>query len=187
MSDEEDYEYHRNKRPDKTYVSKSLSFALHRERRFRIASKIIASDTESAFAQEDEELVVRVTPGGRQEIVAKFLEDNRGVFVLIFHRFTTESGAPHKLSFSFRGDEIPRVLAFIESLRAMHFPTADKINITDAELQRRTLSRAQTRSMLIQNQELVLELARSEITKSDLVAIGYRKAQLDVFERLLTD
>jgi len=39
----EDYEYHQNKNPEKTYVSKSLSFSNQPDRRFRIASKVIDS------------------------------------------------------------------------------------------------------------------------------------------------
>ncbi len=39
MSDD-DYQFHRNKRPDKTYVSRRLSSAPDSPRPFRIASKV---------------------------------------------------------------------------------------------------------------------------------------------------
>lgn len=61
------------------------------------------------------------------------------------------------------------------------------MNVTDAELRKLLLSPEQVRSLIVQNQELVLELASSEITKSDLVALGYRKKQLERFEKLLCD
>ena len=35
----EDYQYHQNKKPDKTYISKSLSFSAQAGRKIRIASK----------------------------------------------------------------------------------------------------------------------------------------------------
>jgi hypothetical protein len=41
MADE--YEIHKNKRPDKTYVSRSLAFKSQDGRRIRIASKVIDS------------------------------------------------------------------------------------------------------------------------------------------------
>ena len=187
MTDESDYEFHRNKRSDKTYVSRSLSFANQHDRRLRIASKVFDSPEMHAFALEHGEHVIRVTDSGRQEIVAKFYEDTRGVTVLTIQRFTTATGMPHRTSFSFVGDEIPRLLDFIENIRAIRFPNAEKVNVTDKELNKLLLSPDQTRSVLLQNQELVIELARSTITKSDIVGLGYRRAQLERFDKLLSD
>jgi hypothetical protein len=97
MADE--YEIHRNKRPDKTYISRSLAFKRQDDRRIRIASKVIDSSETHTFAVEHGEHVIRVTDGGRQEIIAKFYEDNRGVYVLTLQRFTTETGVPHQTHF----------------------------------------------------------------------------------------
>lgn len=187
MTDEYDYKMHRNKRPDKTYISSSLSFENQKDRRLRIASKVFDSPETHSFALEHGEHVIRVTDGGRQEVVAKFYEDTRGVTVLTIQRFTTKTGVPHKTSFSFVGEEIPRLLDFIENLRAVHFPNGEKINVTDKELKKLLLSPDQTRNVLLQNQELVVEFVRSAITKSDLVALGYRRAQIERFDKLLND
>jgi hypothetical protein len=102
MADE--YEIHQNKRPDKTYISRSLAFKGQEDRRIRIASKVIDSPETHTFAIEHGEHVIRVTDGGRQEIVAKFYEDNRGVYVLTLQRFTTDTGVPHQTHFSFVGE-----------------------------------------------------------------------------------
>lgn len=185
MADE--YEIHRNKRPDKTYISRSLAFKRQDDRRIRIASKVIDSSEMHSFAIEHGEHVIRVTDGGRQEIVAKFYEDNRGVYVLTLQRFTTETGVPHQTHFSFVGEEIPRLLEFISNLRLVQFPSDERVNVTDRELKKLLLSPDQIRNVLVQNQELVLQLARSEITTSDLVALGYRRKQLDEYEKLLLD
>lgn len=183
----DDYEIHKNKRPDKTYISRSLAFKSQPDRRIRIASKVIDSKSTHSFAIEHGEHVIRVTDGGRQEIVAKFYEDNRGVYVLTIQRFTTETGAPHQTHFSFVGEEIPRFLDFISNLRLVQFPNDDRVNVTDKDLKKLLLSPDQIRNVLVQNQELVLQLARSEITTSDLVALGYRRKQLDEYEKLLRD
>jgi hypothetical protein len=183
----EEYEYHQNKLPDKTYISKSLAFSSQSERRFRIASKVIDSPESYSFALEKAEHVIRVTEGGRQEIVAKFFEDNRGVYVLTLQRFTTDTGAPHKTYFSFIGDEIPKLLEFISNLQLVQFPSKERVNVTDNQLKRMLLSTDQVRNLMVQNQDVVLELARSEITKADLVALGYRRKQLERFEKLLFD
>ena len=91
MADE--FEIHTNKRPDKTYISRSLAFKSQLDRRIRIASKVIDSSETHSVAVEHGEHVIRVTDGGRQEVVAKFYEDNRSVYVLSLQRFTTETGA----------------------------------------------------------------------------------------------
>ena len=180
-------EYYASKKPDKTYVSRSLSFRDQSDRQFRIASKVIDSAQRYTFALEKGEHVIRLTAGGRQEIVAKFYEDNRGIFVLTIQRFSTKNGAPHKTCFSFVGDEIPQLLQFISNLQLIEFPSKQGLNLIDADLQRMLLSRDQVKNLLVQNQDVVLELARSEITNSDLVALGYRKKQLGRFKQLLSD
>jgi hypothetical protein len=187
MSDEDDFEYHRNKRPDKTYVSKSITFRGQPERKVRIASKVLDSPEAHAFALEHGEHVIRVTKGGRQEVIAKFYEDNRGVFALTIQRFTTDSGAPQKVSFSFNGEETAKLLEFITNLRLVQFPNDDKLNVTDTDLKKLLMSPDQVRNLIIQNQDVVLQLAQSEITQSDIVALGYRRKQLEQFEKLLSD
>jgi len=49
------------------------------------------------------------------------------------------------------------------------------------------LSREQAQNLINQNQDLILELAKSEITKRDIVALGFRRSQLERFDRLLND
>jgi hypothetical protein len=190
MSD--DYGYHVTKWPHKTYISKSIGTKSHtdmgpEERRIRIASKVMDSNETHEFARERGELVIRVTQGGRQEIIAKFYEDTRGVYVLTLQRFTTDTGIPHRTHFSFVGSEIDRLLDFVANLRLVKFPSDERVNVTDRELKRMLLSPSQVRDLISQNQELVIQLARSEVTVSDIVAVRYRREQLATFERLLND
>jgi hypothetical protein len=188
MTDE--YDYHRNKKPDKTYISRSIevsSLTDQPPRRIRIASKVIDSPETHEFVREKGELVIRVTGGGRQEVVAKVYEDTRGVSVLTIQRFTVDTGSPHKTHFSFRGDEITRLIEFISNLRLVQFRDDSTVNVSDSELRRMLLSPEQVRNLVIQNVDLVLDIARSDITHSDIMALGYRKHQLEEFEKLLSD
>ena len=59
--------------------------------------------------------------------------------------------------------------------------------ITDDDLRRVVLSNVQARVLFQDNQELFAEVVRSEITKEDVVAVGYRKRQLHAFQRLLEE
>src|SRR5216683_1904478 len=92
---DKEFEYHRRKRTDKTYFSSTLPLDLEGEKRFRIASKVIDSSERWGFVTEHDETVLRITQGGRQEVVARFLEDDRHIFMLTFQRFTTRTGKPH--------------------------------------------------------------------------------------------
>jgi len=140
-----------------------------------------------SFVLEKAEHVIRVTDGGRQEIVAKFYEDTRGIFTLTIQRFTVKTGERHETHFSFIGEEIPKLLAFITNLQLVDLTSPKKINVTDADLVRRMLTTEQARSLINQNQDLILELARSEVTNADIVALGFRRRQLGRFKLLLND
>ena len=183
----EEYEYHKNKKPGKTYISKSLSFEDQKDRKIRYASKVFAEHELNSFALEKGEHVIRITPGGKQEIIAKFYEDTRGIATLTIQRFTTKSGNPHKTYFTFVGDEIRTIVEFIQNLQLVDLSDANNINVTDDQLSKMILNRNQVRNLINHNQDLILKLAESEITKEDIVALGYRKTQLERFEKLLND
>ncbi len=183
----DDYEYFQNKIPGKTYISKSLSFSSQEDRKIRYASKVFDSKDLHTFVLEKGELLLRVTPGEKQEIVAKFYEDSRGIYALTIQRFTTKTGSPHKTYFTFIGEEISELLEFINNLKVIELKGPEKINITDTQLRKMILSQDQIKNLINHNQDLVIELAKSEITREDLVALGYRKKQLNKFDKLLND
>ncbi|MCK9555094.1 DUF4263 domain-containing protein [bacterium] len=185
MNDE--FEYHNNKKPGKTYHSKSLSFRNQENRKFRYASKVFSEHELNSFALEKGEHVIRITPGGKQEIIAKFYEDNRGIFTLTIQRFTVKTGIPHKTYFTFVGEEIDTILEFINNIQLVDLSSPKNINVTDKQLEKMILNRSQAVDLINHNQDLMLELAKSEITKEDIIALGYRKKQLERFEKLLTD
>src|SRR5262245_60501689 len=107
----DDYEYFRNKRADRVYLSKSLDQLVFRKdekgnlqrmsRPFRIVSKIVDAKESHQFIKDGKEIVLRVTDGGRQEIKAKFYEDTRGIFTLTIQKYTLPSGMPHQTYFTF--------------------------------------------------------------------------------------
>jgi hypothetical protein len=85
------------------------------------------------------------------------------------------------------GDEIGTLLEFIANIRSVAFTSPRSLNITDEELRDLVLSKKQARTLVVDNEELFAEVVASAITTSDVVAIGYRKRQLDVFRRLLEE
>jgi hypothetical protein len=185
MADE--FEIHSHKLPWKAYVSPSIltvdSNGL--ERRFRIADKVIDSQAQHHFAREAGECLIRVTEGGRQGVVVKFYEDDRSVFGITLQRYSLATGTPLKQSFSFVGDEITRFIDFLLNVCRVRLPSPEKLNVSDDRFRRMLLSPERLADLIKDNQERLLAWVRSEVTTSDIVALGYRRTQLERFRRLL--
>jgi len=185
----EEIEFFENKKTGKTYISPRI---VHTNddgsltKPLRIASKVFDSDETHEFVKVGYDLALRVSPGRRQEIKAVFYEDDRGLQNIVIQRFTRLKGTPLKESFSFRGAEIPRLLQFLDNIGKYHFQNENAVNITDAEL-RKIVTAGQLSSLLVEDEEALATLMRSGITKSDVIALGYRKQQLERFRKLLQE
>ena len=176
-----------NPKPRKTYISPRLDSFADPARKVRIATKLIDQPATYAFAQIKDEVVLRHKEGAKSYITAKFFEDDRGIFVLSIQRYTVATNQPHNVSFAFIGDEIGKLVEFINHIQCMPLTNGASLKITDDDLRRVILSNVQAQALFHDNQEVFAEVVRSAITKEDLVAVGYRKRQLQVFERLLQD
>ena len=178
---------YQNPKEGKTYISPRLKAFGDSDRKVRIASKVIEAPDSYAFAKIKDEVVLRHKKDAKSHITAKFLEDNREIFVLSIQGYSVATEKPHNASFSFIGDEIGKLLEFIRNIQSVNLDSPSRVNISDEELNRIVLSDKQAKSLLHDNQELFAEVLRSEVTTEDLVAVGYRKKQLDVYEKLLND
>jgi predicted Holliday junction resolvase-like endonuclease len=173
--------------PGKTYFSPSLKAFGDSERRVRIASKMIESPDTYAFSKIKDELVLRHKEDATTYIKASFFEDDRRISVLNIQGFSVATDKPHNASFAFLGDEITKLIEFAKNIQEVSFTGRGPVNISDDELRRLALSNQQARDLVEDNEELFAEVLRSSITKSDVVAVGYRKKQLEVFRLLLED
>jgi hypothetical protein len=171
----------------KTYISPRLKAFGDSDEKVRIASKVIESDDSYAFAKIKDEIVLRHKKDAKSHITAKFLEDNRGIFVLNIQGYSVATEKPHNASFSFVGEEIGKLLEFVRNIQSVNLDNPAPINITDEELNKIVLSGRQVKNLIHENQELFSELLKSEVTTEDLIAVGYRKKQLGVYRKLLSD
>lgn len=178
---------YQNPKAGKTYISPRLDAFGDPEKKVRIASKLIESPDSYAFAKIKDEVVLRHKENAKSNIIAKFLEDNRGIFVLSIQGYTVATEKPHNASFSFVGEEIGKLLEFIRNIQSVSLDSPSRVNISDEELNRIILSDKQAKSLLHENQELFAEVLKSEVTTADVIAVGYRKKQLEVYQRLLDD
>lgn len=173
--------------PGKTYISPRLDAFGNPERKVRIATKLIEQPSTFAFAAIKDEVVLRHKEGAKTCITAKFFEDDRRIFVLSVQGYTIATSKPHNASFAFIGEEIGKLVEFLNHIQAMPLKSSGPMKITDEDLRRVVLSTVQARTLVDDNQELFAEILRSAVTREDLVAVGYRKRQLQVFQRLLEE
>jgi hypothetical protein len=178
---------YQNPKVGETYISPRLKAFGDSDRTVRIASKVIDSPDSYAFAKIKDEIVLRHKEDAKSYITAKFFEDTRGIFVLNIQGYTVATDKPHNASFSFVGEEIGKLLEFIRNIQLVNLDGPSRVNITDEDLSGVILSNSQAKNILHENQELFAEVLRSEVTTEDIVAVGYRKKQLDVYEKLLND
>lgn len=152
----------------------------------RIASNVLEGQPGLRFATIKDEVVLRQTPGGRYEIKATFFEDDRSIRTLTIQRYT-KTGPQDKQHFSFVGDEIESIISFIAGVKTVPLEGATKVHLPDDVLRELVLDQSQARRIFEKNSELFLELAQREDITRDLVALGYRRKQLQHFEALLHD
>lgn len=180
---DDEVEIFKNKVAGKTYISPIVSTL---DGPLRIASKVIDSEG-LHFAKVKNEIVLRRTDTGRTEIRAKFLESDRNLRVVTIQSFNGNTGDPHNTHFSFIGSEIPKLLTFFQNIAAYDFQDREKVNITDTELRKLVLSKEQVTTLIQDNPDVFAEAVQAELTKDDIVALGYRKKQLGTFQKLLED
>ncbi|RYJ42704.1 Shedu immune nuclease family protein [Flavobacterium beibuense] len=195
-NDNNEYDYYKGKQPNKIYISKRIiskaldnidGETIEKLIPIRYASKVIDSEQTYQFVKEKGEIKIRVTSEGRQEITAKFLEENRGIYILQIQKFTTETGSPHKTYFSFRGEEIKILFNFIKNIKELEIEDESGFKINDEELKSIILNKHQAYNIYKDNIELFNEILQENVTQQDVLNLVYRKEQLSYFDKLMND
>ena len=178
---------YKNPQAGKTYISPKLDAFRDSTKKVRIASKLIESPDAYTFMKVKDEVVLRHKENAKSYITAKFIEDSRDVFVLNIQKYTVGTDNPHSLSFSFVNEEIGKLLEFIHNIQSVNLDRSSPMNIKDEELKKIILSDSQAKKIIQENHELLTEVLRSEVTKEDIISVGFRKKQLEWYEKLLND
>lgn len=173
-----------NKLTDKIYVSPRIEHKNEDDTitPIRYVSKVINSEKILGEVKEKKVIQLRVTDSGKQEILAKVLELNRGIYALTLQRFSKETGSPHKVHFSFIGKEVKELRDFLDSIVLLQFPDDKKAKIEESDL-------LKFKNIFSKNPDvkLIEEVLKNNITDKDIISIGYRKNELEIFRKLLEE
>ena len=182
-----DYDTYKKPVEGKTYISPPIENAFGDAGTIRIVTRGIDQPESVEMAKEKGEVLLRTTPGGKNIITAKIFETSRKIHVLNIQQYTASSGNPHKLGFAFMGDEITKLFNFIRDVQTMRFGSDRYQRLSDEDIEHIELTDAQAASFIQKNPELFTSVIQSKLTTKDIVAVAYRKKQLEYFQRLLND
>ncbi len=189
MSETSDADYFFKTLPGKVIRSKRFTDR-PTDRDMRIASEVIETPEEVMFTTDLSEITIRQTPTGRQQVKATFFEDDRKIKTLTIQRYRKQAIAyfpDRREHFSFVGAEITRLKKFLASIETMSFEDDEKSQISDQDLDNLILGSVQAQRLIDKNADVFVQLMENESWEKDIVALGYRRKQLELFDRLLTD
>lgn len=191
-----EFEIHKNKRPGKVYLSPRIEAREFEkiedeikpvQRPIRILSTVFDPPESHEFFRDGNEISLKISPGQRVEVIATFYEDSRKVKTLNIQSFNGETGNPHRTHFSFQGEEIEKLLNLIKNVLFLPIATKEKEHFDSRFLEKMEVSRERLEALLDEQPDLLHEIIRNKVTKQEIVNLGYRKAQLKIFEQLLND
>lgn len=182
MDEPDNLAYFRKRQPDRAYLTRSFEGGSGPT---RILYKVFDQREDHSFATVEGETVLRVSPGERIQLKAVFLEVDRSKHTLVLQRFCTKDGKPIKNCFSLSEEEVRDLRAFIDLIDDVDLESEHGQRITWPPAAAPTISADVKREIIAQNPDLVEEVLKQRLTTKDIVALGYRKEQLKVFEELL--
>ncbi|MBC56233.1 MAG: hypothetical protein CL814_04790 [Confluentimicrobium sp.] len=135
--------------------------------------------------KENNEYVIRTSTSGTRQVKVKFIEDDRQITHLWFQKWDTDKGTPTGEQVVIYGHEITELIEFLQVIEKLEIPDEKTFNREFADLRLVHLPDADARKVLEEHPALVAEFARSKITTQDVIALAYRRQQLDTFRAML--
>lgn len=179
-------EYHAQQRiVGKTYFSKSF-ITPYSSFLKKFAHKIMDYEGNEYLLKDEKTLGQSIN--GLRQLKALFLHDeNRKIDKLILQQFDAQKkpikNAPKEASF--HGHEVESLYQFLKSIKEVEFPNHSTFNVTDTELSKMLLNKEQATKLISENIEILQEVLNNNITSKDIINFGYRKSQLEIFDKLL--
>ncbi|MDD4582173.1 MAG: DUF4263 domain-containing protein [Bacteroidales bacterium] len=187
MNDESKDKYYALQRTlDKIYFSGSFKSPYDKQNK-RFAHKLLDFEENEYILKNEKQ--IGVSNNGKRQLKALFLEDNRRIEKLIIQQFGIDDN-PIKNSYkeaSFRGIEVERLYLFLKGIKEADFPDDNTFNVKDSELTRMLLNKKQVSRLIEDNFELLQDALKNNVTTKDLINFGYRKKQLEIFDKLLSN
>lgn len=186
----DDADFVEKKRSDRIYLSREFKIGREKDQGARFISRVFDDGARSTFDFVDGEVVLRATTNDKVQIKAVVTTDEKRIQHLTlqsFRLYKKEGWRPNEqYGINLYGSEIRRLLEFIQLVTKLDVSTAGKLRIDESALQQLDIDDA-ARAWISRNPDALRELVSTQITPRDVVSVAYRRKQVEVFERLLTD
>ncbi|MBL8261954.1 MAG: DUF4263 domain-containing protein [Xanthomonadaceae bacterium] len=186
-----DADYAARKRSDRIYVSRPFKIGIERTKDARYISRVFDESERNRFDAVDGEIVLRATHGDKVQVKAVVTSDDHNVRQLTLQSFRIykDGARPNeRYGINLKGSEIDQLLEFVEVARKLEVTARGRLKIDREALDHIDLDLDEAaKKWLIDNPDALRELVSSQMTTRDVVAVTYRRRQLDAFHRLLHD
>lgn len=182
--DFDEYTYASGRQPHRLYISKAVSYPRNTTI-YRHAWKRLEEGPLKELVKDGDEFVLHETGTGIQQIRAKFIEDGRGITHLHIQRWSTKTENQIGEQVILYDQQITRLIQFLDNIRRLEIPGPEKFTVDESDLRLVHLPESEARKFLEEHPKLVAEFARSKFTTEDVVALAYRREQLNLFSEML--
>ena len=179
-----EFDYAQSRVPHRLYVSASFAFP-GKNTVYRNAWKRLEAGPLKEYFKKGDEIILHETGSGFQQIKARFIEDGREITHLHIQRWSTKTGNPVGDQVVLYGEQVTRLIEFLDNIRRLEIPNSTKFNVNESDLRLVHMTNAEALRHFESQPELVAEFARSRITTEDIVALAYRREQLSIFSGML--
>ncbi|MFZ1791013.1 MAG: Shedu immune nuclease family protein [Saprospiraceae bacterium] len=176
--------YINNGSADKTYFTRSFENVFTKKTE-RFGHKILDFNNDEFILSK--EAKIGVSYNGRRMLKAQFYENDRKIKKLFLQQFdSSEVPVKNKVKeASFNDIEIERLYLFLKAIKEVDFIDNFTFNVKDEDLKKMLLDSNQTKKLVNDNFELIQSALKNNVTPYDLINYGFRRGQLEIFEKLL--
>lgn len=185
----DDEDYIEKKRSDRIYVSKPFQIGLNKDREARYITRVFDESDRAAFDSVNDEIVIRSTHNDKVQIKAVVTSDDHNIKSLTLQSFRIykDGVRPNEqYGINLHGAEIGRFIQFAELATKLEVTTPGRLRIDEEALSQFDIDDA-ARAWLQRNPDVVREFVENQVSSGDVVAVAYRRKQLEAFDRLLHD
>ena len=183
----DDEDYIEKKRSDRIYVSKPFQIGLNKDREARYITRVFDESDRAAFDSVNDEIVIRSTHNDKVQIKAVVTSDDHNIKSLTLQSFRIykDGVRPNEqYGINLHGAEIGRFIQFAELATKLEVTTPGRLRIDEEALSQFDIDDA-ARAWLQRNPDVVREFVENQVSSGDVVAVAYRRKQLEAFDRLL--
>jgi hypothetical protein len=171
--------------PGRMYFSKSFD---QDGEPARFVTRVFDSEDQVEVEPAGHVWVLRTSPNGRSQVKFLIRGDERNITDIWFTRILiTKNGHKTKQCIHFEGQNAERLIEMIRSLEYVPIQGGSRARVDDALMRNLLANPAALTSLYCNDPDAFRQLITDDTSASDVVAVAYRRKQVEHFHHLLED